>query len=377
MSDDYNMLGNLGVQIPHKIVRLSKGPNDFIRDGGGPLAQHIAGRGSERRLERKGSWRSDWRPHAEPMQRSHFSTSHPSSMQLDNDMQPVSKMAPEMTHHRKLSKHTEQQFEHPLESYKFENKHKQQRTALKPMNVNSIAAAGAPSRKVTRPSIQGDVTRDINNAAEAAEVSHRRYYESHQPREKRIWTAERDRKEREKERLVIGKEHVLSASSPPRERPEDQIGNPTMHYDPNQRFQTFEVPPPQRLWTAERGRKEAAKQQVEATPRNHTLQHAHKKLWEPENYCSPLRQGQIGVQKSALQKQLQSAGWWEAQSSPNEVRTQLELLPQSPSMKQPYFGLPNHSRTLYETADPKTRRATSTHNITRSSSRSTAARKWK
>ena len=168
---------------------------------------------------------------------------------------------------------------------------------------------------------------------------------------------------------------MLSATSPPRER--EEVYNPTTHYDPSQKFQSFEVPQTQRLWTAERGRKEAVKLQNENTPRTHTLQHAHKKLWEPDNYCSPLRQGQIGVQKSALQRQLQTAGWWEAQSSPNEVATHLEHFPQSPSMKQPYFGLPNHSRNLYETADPNIKRSASMHNVTRSSSRSAAVRKWK
>ena len=143
---EYNMLGSLGVEIPHKIVRLTKGPNEFIREGGGPLSHHISGRYSERRSEKRDSWRTDWRPHAEPMQRSHFSTNHPSSMQLDNDVQAVSTLAPQMEHHRKLSKKAEQEFEHPLESHKYENKHKQQRPPLRPVNINSVSAAGAPSK---------------------------------------------------------------------------------------------------------------------------------------------------------------------------------------------------------------------------------------
>ena len=198
------MLDNLGVDVPCKIVKLSKPPSAFIAEAGDSLASWQRGRNKvngnttqaagmpthheERSVgrrcvrsssasasssslqsevrERGGSgaasstsgagqqWRQQWRPHAHPMQRSHFSVANPSSLALDTDAEPVASNAPPMPNHRRPIKKgpTDEPpgAVHPLEAHHYAKEHsKTQRRALSNMPINAASAAGAPSAVCT------------------------------------------------------------------------------------------------------------------------------------------------------------------------------------------------------------------------------------
>eukprot|EP01059_Diplonema_ambulator_P012103 TRINITY_DN22268_c0_g1_i1.p1 TRINITY_DN22268_c0_g1~~TRINITY_DN22268_c0_g1_i1.p1 ORF type:complete len:386 (+),score=79.24 TRINITY_DN22268_c0_g1_i1:64-1158(+) len=345
------MLGSLGVEVPYKVVRLSRPPSSFIMEAGDVCAKYerkkleaaaYAQRGSVQRgpaemsVERPhrsdtgdsgmsgcstmSSWRADWRPHAHPMQRSHFSASHPGSMVLGSTDGPISENAMEIQNHRKLKRHPSPRGPHPLDTQHYANRHKGTREALRSLSVNRLPAAGAPSEKVTRMPVPSDIT------ARSRETSVEPTY---QPAVAvvtgpKLWTAERDRRERERERsdCVVGRERVLRASSPPKE---------------------VVVPEGPKMWTAERDLRN--KRRSSSTP-NHHLVHQHKKLYGEQK----AHEGRVGVQPSDLQTRWGEAGWWQAQSSPNEVRTKPEYVAPSPSTRA-IFGVPNYSHRGYEATE--------------------------
>ena len=189
MADAHDILGSMGVVVPHKIVKLSKPPSAFIAEGGGSLAawqeaklqqragsssssaaagsaartgkrMHASisrsersssvarsvGRSSDADAAPAGGAGAGWRAHAHPMQRSHFSTSHPSSLTLDSDTAPVSLNAKELANHRRVSNRAPAPPSppHPLEAHHYGNAHATRREPLAPVNCNS-SAAGAPS----------------------------------------------------------------------------------------------------------------------------------------------------------------------------------------------------------------------------------------
>ena len=199
----------------------------------------------------------------------------------------------------------------------------------------------------------------------------------------KIWLEERDRKERLREQqqqhqhAVVGRERVLSRGSPARERVEAEAGTrevaaaahaPVGHHQAAAR-----------LWTAQRQKRD---DDATAPALARPLVHMHKKLWEPEVACSPRRTGEVGVQKSALQRQWGEQGWWSADAASPRSRVEVKPEYQAPSASaepQPSFGVPNYARAGYEEIQRTTthRRSPSPSATLRTTSRPPLYRQWK
>ncbi|KAJ9460718.1 hypothetical protein DIPPA_26493 [Diplonema papillatum] len=399
MTEAYNMLDNLGVQVPCKVLRLKKPVNEFIQESGGEIAEwqkKKAAGGSVARaptcsLEStatattRSTWRENWRPHAHPSQRSHFSTTNPSSCVVDPeaDTSPVFRNHLPLTHHRKVKTKPEaaEPREHPLEHYHYELQHKGERTPLRQLNRNADnqKAAGAPSSKISRMPVPSDITTRRREETGCmiggagilmplgGEEGSVRSSSVGTSRKARLWTEETDRREREREKrkdVVIGKERVLSATSPPRNEPA-------------------------RLWTAERGRRESDRLQNQQTAQSR-LPHAYKTFYA--EVSSPKGEHQVGHQKSTLQSQWQRQGWW-ADDGADAIPVKTQYQPLSPRSAQPMYGIPSHSSRGFEATCPTrlnsnahgigstgnhvTRGLSPARNTMRAPSRSSSLRKWR